>query len=224
MTLTAVIPALNAADHLPACLLALGDTPAVVCDGHSADNTPLVARALGATSIRAARGRGNQMAAAADHALMQGADALLLLHADTLLSANWQTAADAFLCNPANRGKAGWFRLAFDDTTPQARRVARLANWRARALGLPYGDQGLILSAETYRAAGGIRPLPLMEDVDLVRRLGRQNLVELPAVATTSADRYRRGGWWLRPMRNIGYLTLFLLGVSPATLARMYTK
>jgi hypothetical protein len=112
--------------------------------------------------------------------------------------------------------------LAFDEDAPPARRVARLANWRARRLGLPYGDQGLLIAASFYRRLGGFRPLPLMEDVDLVRRIGRRRLVHLEALAITSAARYRHGGWWRRPARNLMVLALYLLGVPPGALMRLY--
>jgi hypothetical protein len=64
--------------------------------------------------------------------------------------------------------------------------------------------------------------MPLMEDVDLVRRIGRTRLVGLDAVATTSAARYRRDGWWLRPARNLACLTLWFAGLSPDRLAGFY--
>ena len=100
--------------------------------------------------------------------------------------------------------------------------MTRLANWRARAFGLPYGDQGLLISRVLYDAAGGYAPLPLMEDVDLVRRLGKRRLAPLEAVAVTAAERYRRNGWWRRPLRNLCLLGLYVLGIPPERLARWY--
>jgi hypothetical protein len=61
-----------------------------------------------------------------------------------------------------------------------------------------------------------------MEDVDMVRRIGRDKLIELPATATTSAERYRRDGYWWRPVKNLALLSLYFLGVSPKRLARLY--
>jgi len=217
--ITAVIPTLNAAETLPRCLSALSGARVVVVDGESADKTPEIAAALGARVVMAPRGRGGQLAAGADVALADGAEWLLLLHADTVLDPGWRAEANRVM---ATSGKAGFFQLAFDDASRGARRVARLANWRARIFGLPYGDQGLLISATLYRAVGGIRPLPLMEDVDLARRLGRARLTPLAARAVTSADRYRRDGWWLRPVRNLALLGLFLAGVPAARLVRAY--
>lgn len=216
--LTAVVPTLNAARTLPACLAALGEVPVVVADGGSTDDTRLVARSLGATVVTAPRGRGAQLVAGSERALAEGASALLIVHADTVLAEGWRAEADAHLHD--HPGQAAAFRLAFDEDSRAARRVAALANGRARRLGLPYGDQGLLVPAETYRAVGGFRPLPLMEDVDLVRRLRPVRILETAAV--TSAERYRRGGWVLRPLRNLSILGLYFAGVPPRLLARLY--
>ena len=146
----------------------------------------------------------------------------MFLHADTRLSRGWARAAGRHAGDPRNRERAAVFRLAFDDKAPQARRVAGLANWRARVLGLPYGDQGLLISRSFYEGLGGYRPLVLMEDVDLVRRIGRRHLAHLEATALTSAARYRRDGWWRRPARNLLVLALYFLGVPPVRLRRLY--
>ncbi len=225
--LEAVIPALDAAAHIEAVIgaLAAGRSRGLlgrvlVVDGGSSDATAECARRAGAEVIAAARGRGRQLAAGADG--LDG-DWLLFLHADTLLARGWVAAAAAFLADPANREKAAVFRLAFDDPSPAARRTARLANWRSRWLGLPYGDQGLLIARAFYRELGGFRPLALMEDVDLVRRIGRRRLVLLEARAVTSAARYRRGGWWARPLRNLVVLSLYFLGVPQGVLRRLYS-
>ena len=73
-----------------------------------------------------------------------------------------------------------------------------------------------------YQALGGYGRQPLMEDVELVRRIGRRRLVELPAMAVTSAERYRRDGWLRRPATNLTLLTLYFLGLPPTLLARLY--
>lgn len=222
--LWAIVPVLDAAAKLGPCLTAL-KLPAgrtIVADGGSSDATVAIARNAGATVVSAPRGRGTQLSAGAEAALAQGALWLLFVHADTRLEDGWARAARAFVEATPAHGHAAYFRLAFDDPDRRAARVARLANWRARHLGLPYGDQGLLVPAVLYRAAGGFRPLQLMEDVDLVRRIGRARLVEMDAVATTSADRYRRDGWWLRPARNLACLALWFAGVAPDRLAGLY--
>jgi len=69
---------------------------------------------------------------------------------------------------------------------------------------------------------GGFRPLPLFEDVDMVRRIGRARLVMLEIPAVTSAVRYRREGYWLRPARNLCCLALYFAGAPTRLLARLY--
>ncbi|MFO1189429.1 MAG: TIGR04283 family arsenosugar biosynthesis glycosyltransferase [Alphaproteobacteria bacterium] len=220
-----VIPALNAATVLPATLAALKagsprlSVETIVVDGSSTDATVECARANGARTIAAPRGRGTQLAAGAAATESQW---LLFMHADTRLDSGWADAILAHLARSDAARQAAYFRFALDDASPAARRIERLAGWRARVLALPYGDQGLFLSRSLYDAVGGYRPLVLMEDVDLVRRLGRHRLVGLEARAVTSADRYRRDGFWLRPLRNLFYLGLFVAGVPPRLIARLY--
>jgi len=216
-----VIPTLNAAATLPGTLdsLAAGGAEILVADGGSTDGTAAVAAARGARTILAPRGRGAQLAAGIAEAR---GDWLLLLHADTRLAAGWQGIVAGFIAEPANAARAGYFRLRLDDAAPQARRIERLVAWRCRALALPYGDQGLLLPRALLDGVGGVRPLPLMEDVDLVRRIGRARLAALPADAVTSAARYRRDGWWRRPIRNMLLLLLYFAGVPPRILARLY--
>ncbi len=220
--LSVVIPALEAAATLPGTLQGLrpgAPGEVIVVDSGSSDDTAELAKRQGAQLIVAPRGRGLQLAAGARKA---GGDWLLFLHADTRLEAGWPEAVLDFIETTGEGWRAGWFRLAFDDEHPSALRVARLANWRSRVLGLPYGDQGLVIPKSFYQALGGYGRQPLMEDVELVRRVGRRRLVELPARAVTSAERYRRDGWLRRPAKNLSLLSLYLLGVPPKLLVRLY--
>jgi rSAM/selenodomain-associated transferase 2 len=195
-------------------------TEVILVDGGSSDGTVGVAAQAGARVVEAgAPGRGRQLAAGAAAARSGW---LLFLHADTCLAPGWARAVGRALADPAMAARAGYFRLRLDDPAPQARLVERLAGWRARRLGLPYGDQGLLIARGFYETLGGFRPLPLMEDVELARRIGRRRLVALDGVAVTSAARYRRDGWWLRPLRNLSLLALYFLGLPPAWLRRLY--
>ena len=218
-----VVPALNAGPALAATIdslregKSLFDLDVLVVDGGSVDETVHVAAARGARTIAAPQGRGSQLAAGA--AAVRG-DWLLFLHADTVLAAGWARELAGFIA--ADGGRAAYFRLRLDDDAPGARRVARLAAWRSRVLGLPYGDQGLALPRELYDRMGGYPDQPLMEDVHLVRRLGRRRLAGLETAAITSARRYRDGGYWRRPARNLFCLMLYLLGVPVRTIARIY--
>lgn len=221
--LTAVIPTLNAARGLPATLACLaGQVDAiVVADGGSTDATLAIAEAAGARVIPAPRGRGSQIAAGV---AATATPWLLLIHADTRPAPGWRQAAAAFMADPAQSGRAAFFRFALDDAAPQARRLERAVAWRCRRLALPYGDQGLLIRADTLAAAGGVRPIPIMEDVDLVRRLGRARLVALDAAFVTSAARWRAEGWWRRSARNLACLALFFMGLPPSRIARLYAR
>lgn len=216
-----VVPARDAAAPLARLLAAVaprvGEVVVAVAGLDGA--TERAARAGSARVVRSAPGRGPQLAAGC--AAARG-PWLLVLHADSLPGPGWAEAVRAFAADPRNRRRAGAFRLRYDEDSPGARRTAALANLRARLFGLPYGDQGLLVARPLYEEAGGFRPLPLMEDVDLVRRIGRRRMRLLPAAVVTSAERYRRDGWWRRSLRNLLCLGLWLAGVPAARLARLY--
>lgn len=219
-----VIPTLNAGASLGPALAARPSHPdlafsTTICDGGSRDDTVAIAQRAGAAVVTAAPGRGGQLATGA---AAGRAPWLLFLHADTRLQSGAGNVIARFV--QSVDGKAGYFRLRFDAEEAGARRMERLAAWRCRSFGLPYGDQGLLISRPHYERLGGFGPLPLMEDVDLVRRIGRGNLVLLDADALTSAARYRRDGWLLRPLRNLSCLTLYFAGVPPQTLRRLYGR
>jgi rSAM/selenodomain-associated transferase 2 len=220
--ISVVIPTLNAGATLPTLLPLLRVATVseiVVCDGGSHDDTVAIARAAGAEIVAAARGRGAQLAAGAGAA--RGAW-LLFLHADCRPLPGWDEAVRSFIERPQAAARAGYFDLAFDDPATAARRLERGVAWRCRHLALPYGDQGLLIARTLYDTLGGFAPLPLMEDVDLVRRLGRRRLQPIGATLSTSASRYRRDGWLLRPLRNLACLALYFAGVPPRAIARLY--
>ncbi|MDX9859653.1 MAG: TIGR04283 family arsenosugar biosynthesis glycosyltransferase [Rhodospirillales bacterium] len=221
--LSIVIPTLQAGATLGATLEALAGNglagEVVVVDAGSTDATRDIVAGAGARLIEASRGRGSQLAAGGAAAT---GDWLLFLHADTVPGPGWEEAVAAFIGDPANRERAAAFRFALDDPVPAARRLERLVDWRTRVLGLPYGDQGLLIARDFYRSLGGFAPIPLMEDIDLVRRIGRARLAVLDAAAVTSAARYGNEGYLRRSLRNLGCLSLFFLGVDPRRIERLY--
>ncbi len=219
-----VVPTLNAASTVAATIAAARiEVPAsiTICDGGSRDGTIDIATKAGATVITAPAGRGRQLAVAASAGR---APWLLFLHADSVPGTGWAEAVRDFIAVPVNAANAGYFELRYASSNPRARRIERLARWRSRALGLPYGDQGLLIGRDFYRRLGGFRPLPLMEDVDLVRRIGRSRLVPLPAPMQTSAARYERDGWLARPLWNLACLALYFAGVPTQAIARLYGR
>jgi rSAM/selenodomain-associated transferase 2 len=219
--ISVVIPTLNAEAGLANAIESVRDgaVEIIVADGGSRDRTLEAAQTEGVRIVMSEKGRGQQLRAGGAAAT---GDWILFLHADTHLPASWHAAADGFAGDMANRFRAAVFTFALDDASPQARRMERLVGWRTRRLGLAYGDQGLLISKAFYDRLGGFRAMPLMEDVDIVRRVGRANLSVLGIKAVTSAARYRRGGWCGRPLRNLFCLSLYFLGVSPNILVRIY--
>ena len=226
MLLSIVIPTLDAAETLGAVIQAIKEGKdgafafeIIVVDGGSGDETAAIGEGLGARVIEAPRGRGSQLIAGADAATGEW---MMFLHADTRLGPGWMSAAARFAGDAGNQETAAVFRYALDDGTARARRIEWLVGWRCRLLALPYGDQGLLIGRAFYEALGGFKPIELMEDVDIVRRIGRQRLRVLDVPAITSAVRYEAGGYVLRPLLNLFCLSLYLSGVPVRLIARIY--
>jgi len=228
--ITVVIPTLNAEADLGPTLAALVPavvdgvvTDVVIADGGSTDATCDIADISGAKLVRASAGRGQQLAAGAE---IGRGSWLLFLHADTVLAHGWHDEVARHIAR-VNTGRtpdlAAAFRFALDDAGMQPRTLEAVVGLRCRLFKLPYGDQGLLISRQLYNEVGGFRDdLPLMEDVDLVWRIGGRRMTLLDAKAVTSPARFRRDGYMLRSVRNVTLLALFCLRVSPTTLARYY--
>lgn len=213
--LSIIIPTLNSGIHLRECLERVeGAGEILVVDGGSRDESIAIAEAAGVRLIVAPKGRGSQLRAGAEASTGRW---LLFLHSDTRLADGWRRSAEAHM---AQSSAAACFRFRLDDPAWQARVIERGVAVRVQLLSLPYGDQGLLVPRPLYDRAGGFRPLPLMEDVDLVRRLGRMKALDADAV--TSAERWRRDGWFRRSGRNLALLGLYGMGVSPERIARLY--
>jgi rSAM/selenodomain-associated transferase 2 len=223
ISVSVIVPTFNEAETLPGVIACFRDCglvrEVIITDGGSSDGTVALAREGGMTVIQLPRGRGAQLAAGA---VAASGHWLLFLHADCRPESGWKDAVRAFVAAPGAEDRAGYFALALDDDAPAARWLERLVAWRCRALALPYGDQGLLISRALYNAVGGYAAIPLMEDVDLVRRLGRKRLQPIGATITASARRYRRDGYWRRPLRNLLCLSLYFIGVPPQRIAKLY--
>jgi rSAM/selenodomain-associated transferase 2 len=216
-SISVVIPALDEEACLARTIRSVaGDAEVIVVDGWSRDRSREVAESVGAVVLSCPPSRGAQLGCGARRAT---GDWLLFLHADTWLEAGW--ADDIRGLGPKAVG--GAFRLAIDAPGRGYRLVEAAVGLRSRLLGLPYGDQGLFVRRSVYDRMGGIAAVPLMEDVDFVRRLKAEGRLALPRTrAFTSARRWERHGLVGATVRNWGLLALYAAGLSPARLARLY--
>jgi len=231
--LSVVIPTLNAEKSLTRTLAALIRPTVrglvkdvVIADGGSIDGTLSIAETAGAKIVEAPQGRGTQLAAGAQ---ATRGEWLLFLHADTVLQPGWDEEVETLLERLEKRGEKGAsfaavFRFALDDFSFWARMLESIVAWRCWLFGLPYGDQGLLMSRKLYDELGGYRPFQIMEDVDLVRRIGRRRLVFLRTPAVTSPEHYLNDGYLARSSRNAVCLMLYYLGVNPDRIARIYSR
>lgn len=225
LMLTVVIPTLNAAAGLRQSLPALVPgtvsglvSVLVISDGGSKDETLALAEEAGARMVEGQRGRGQQLAAGARLARTEW---LLFLHADSVLAPGWEQVVEGFIRKSAGE-EAACFRLRFDDRSLRASLLETVVALRSRLLALPYGDQGLLISRALYERLGGFADIPIMEDVDIIRKIGRRRLTLLSHAIVTSADRYRREGYGRRMLRNLACLSMWFAGVSPQRIAKYY--
>jgi len=220
--LSIIIPTLNAQADLPDTLAALVEglqanllRELVVSDGGSSDQSCDLAEAAGAKITIGSAGRGGQLRRGAE---MAGGDWLLFIHADTQLSTGW---AEQVSRHMATSDKAAYFKLKFRAPGFAPKWVAGWANLRSRVFGLPYGDQGLLISRVLYDQVGGYADISLMEDVAIARAL-RGRMRGLSVVAMTNADRYQAVGWLRQGTRNLWRLLRYLAGADPARLGQRY--
>lgn len=222
MKISVIIPTLNEAQSLPAALAAVAgrNTPSdiIVCDGGSTDETLDVARRYGATVVSSQRGRGQQLHAGAARAT---GDILLFLHADTVLAPGALHAVRTALADPSLGG--GNFRVLFDGPSAFACWLTGFYAWLRRN-GLYYGDSVVFIRRSVFDTIGGIRPIALMEDYDLTRRLERHGptiCIDDPPVVTSSRRFDGRRPWRIFTQWLVIH-ALYHARVSPDRLAKLY--
>lgn len=221
-TISVVVPALDEASSIVAVLRtarAPGVREIVVVDGGSRDETIARAATVADLVLRAPRGRAAQMNAGA--AVAHG-DVLLFLHADTRLPAGF---ADAVRGAIRSGAIAGRFDVRLDGDHPFLPVVAALMNLRSRWTGIATGDQAMFVRRDVFRAVGGFSAVPLMEDIDLSRRLRRAGrLAALRLRVSTSARRWETSGVARTIVLMWGLRFAYACGVSPERLARWYRR
>jgi rSAM/selenodomain-associated transferase 2 len=171
------------------------------------------------TVLTAPVGRGSQMNAGARIA---GGRILLFLHADTQLPAEALERVAVACGNP--RAAGGAFDLTIASSHPLLKIIGRIASLRSRLTRIPYGDQAIFIKKSIFLMIGGFAEIPIMEDIEIMRRLRRagHRIVILPDKISTSARRWEKDGICFTSIRNLIISTLYYLGVSPERLNRYY--
>ena len=232
MQLSIIIPVLNEAKELPGLLdhlvpLRACGSEVIVVDGGSEDGSQQIASRAGAQVICAERGRARQMNAGA--AVAQG-DVLLFLHADTLLPLGAGQAIEAAVRRSGRayeypQGEYAWghFDVCINGRSFMLRVVAGLMNWRSRLTGIATGDQAMFVTRRAFESVGGFPEQPLMEDIELSRRLlALSRPICLMDRVVTSGRRWETHGVWKTIWLMWRLRWLYWRGVSAAELARSY--
>ncbi len=221
-SISVIIPVLHDAAQLAALLTRLPGRPGcevIVANGDAGDAAVGGMRRTrpDVVWVESEPGRARQMNAGAARAA--GAW-LLFLHADALPDPGW---VDEIGRAEAAGAVGGCFRLRIDARRWQARVIEAGVRWRVRCIGVAYGDQALFIRRDVFRRLGGYRPIPVMEDADLVGRMRSLGPFWPSSLGVTvSARRWEQDGWWRRTAANLRILGLHLAGRSPERLAAMY--
>jgi len=242
-SISVIIPSFNEERRIRACIESaqrINPLEVIVVDGGSTDSTCEIAQEAGAIVIRSSKGRGIQMNKGASFAKGK---VLLFLHADTIMP---ETEISS-LCHPelgsgsqgmlkqvqhdimeslTDKNIGGFFRLKFDDNSLSTRLVEIFANLRARLFSLPYGDQAIFIKRDVFKKIGGFKEYPFLEDIDMairIRKFGKLKYIPLKVIASS---RRLNKGYLLSPifvsLKNVVIALLFMLGVGPSRLARLY--
>jgi rSAM/selenodomain-associated transferase 2 len=220
-TISIIIPTLNEEKYVLSAIRSAKQPPRkyeiIVVDGGSTDDTVKVAQAY-AVVIISPRGRAVQMNAGARHST---GDILLFLHADSCLPPDALANLEQVMADPQIAG--GTFTLRFDHPKWRLRLIAFFSRFKFRYF--HYGDQGIFVRRDIFEQLGGFKEIPIMEDLDFLRRLrarGRVALIKLPI--TTSARRFLGNGILRHQLLNIFLVILYLLGAKPQALSRWYER
>lgn len=196
-----------------------GDMEIIVVDGSAEGETTHAVQNKKVQKIVSEKGRSQQMNAGAT--IARGG-ILLFLHADTLLPRNALHAISSIMQKKELVG--GAFDLGIDSPRSVFRLIETAASLRSRITRIPYGDQGIFIRKDYFHAIGGFKEIPLMEDVDLMRRIKKagDKICILPLKVKTSPRRWEKEGIVRCTLRNWALITLYCLGFSPEKLTKLY--
>ena len=225
VTFSIIVPALHESDKINSLVEHLEglernrDAEMIVVDGNPNGDT---IQAIGSDRVKkmvAPKGRARQMNAGASVAK---GEILIFLHADTEFPSNALKTITAAMAQ--GRYVGGAFELGIDSTKIELKILARWASLRCRLTRIPYGDQAIFIKREYFNALGGYKDIPLMEDVELMRRIKRRGdiICIVPEQVKTSPRRWEQEGFVYVNVRNAFLFFSYILGVSPERLASLY--
>jgi len=220
-----IVPALHESDKINSLVEQLQglkssqDAEIIVVDGNPNADTIQAIASDRVKKMVAPKGRARQMNAGASRAK---GEILIFLHADTELPANALETINSAMAQGGYVG--GAFELDFNSVKMRFRMLARLASLRCRLTGIPYGDQAIFIKRHYFNALCGYRDIPLMEDVELMRRIRRRGdkICIVTEQVRTSPRRWEQEGFVYVNARNAFLFFSYILGVSPEKLASFY--
>jgi rSAM/selenodomain-associated transferase 2 len=223
LKLSVIVPMLHEAPAIARTLEAIRvgapEAEIIIVDGGSTDCSAEVARPRCDLVLNTSRGRALQMNAGAARA---SGDALVFVHADTIVPATFARDIEGALADPEVVG--GRFDVRLDDNHPLCVLIGALISIRSRISRTGTGDQAIFARKKTFESLGGFPAMPICEDLDFARRLKRAGRIAcLRSKVTTSARRWRKGGIFRTVLRMWTIRSLYLMGVSPLRLARTYS-
>ena len=220
-----IIPTINEASNLPLLLTDLSiiqsDGEILIADCGSEDKTIDIANIYGARVYKSKeRNRGLQLNIGAKNSK---GDWLIFLHADTRLKNDWATKIKSVLKGDDNY--IYYFKFKINNKKIVYRVLEILVNFRSQFFKQPYGDQGLIIHRSTYFKNNGFRKIPIMEDVDFLRRLNnKKDLKKLNIPIFTSSRKWERTNIFIQALKNWNFRRRWLKGESISSIYSDYYK
>jgi len=223
--ISVIIPTINEANNLPLLLSDLSiiqnEGEILIVDCGSEDKTIDIANIYGAKVYKSKeRNRGLQLDIGAKNSKGEW---LIFLHADTRLTQDWFTKIKSIL--KGNKNYIYYFKFKINDKEIIYRFLEILVNFRSQYFKQPYGDQGLIIHRSIYFKNNGFRKIPLMEDIDFLRRLkNKKDLKQLNIPVFTSSRKWRRTNIFLQALKNWNLRRRWLEGESTKSIYSDYYK
>ena len=221
--ITVVIPTYNAEKTINTTLDNVSKIfqKIIIIDAGSKDLTKIICKKFNTQFFTSKKNRGLQLNIGGEKS---DSDWIFFLHADSILENYAIDEIKKFISNKENNFKAAAFKLKFNQNNIYAFLLSKIVFFRSKYLKLPYGDQGLIISKAFYKKIGGFKPLPIMEDVEIVKNIGFKNIRILDSYIITDSIRYKNQGWLIRPLINLYCLSLYFLGFNINLINRIYQR